>query len=116
MSGVRRRLHRQPLLEKVWWSEAVYDGHPLRSALSRRDITTIFRFLARQGWSQAAIAAAVGMSEFRVRRILHGAQRVTSYEVLERIAEGLMIDRGLMGLAYTEDLHLEAPQRETSAS
>lgn len=62
----------------------------------------MFQFLKTRGFSRAAIAAAVGLSENRVREVIKCRQHVTSYEVLERIVTGLGIDRGLMGLAYTE--------------
>lgn len=60
----------------------------------------IFRFLKARGWSVSAITAATAVSENRVRAIQAGRQMVTSYDVLERIATGLNIERGLMGLAY----------------
>jgi transcriptional regulator with XRE-family HTH domain len=69
--------------------------------LREHDIPRLFRFLRSRGWSRAAIAAATGLAETRVREIYHGRQHVTSYDVLERIASGLSIDRGLLGLAYS---------------
>jgi transcriptional regulator with XRE-family HTH domain len=68
--------------------------------LRDRDIGAIFRFLRARGWSRATVAAAVGLTENRVRQIAQGRQKVTSYEVLERIADGLVIDRSLLGLGY----------------
>jgi len=41
----------------------------------------------------------------------HGNQQVTSYEVFERIAAGLNIDRGFLGLAYAEDGSASLPSR-----
>jgi hypothetical protein len=84
-----------------WWSET-FHGRPMRDILRAHDITAVFQFLKTRGFSRAAIAAAAGLSETRVREIIRGRQRVTSYEVLERIATGLHIERGLMGLAYTD--------------
>jgi hypothetical protein len=49
------------------------------------------------------MSMTTGLSENRIRAILSGTQRVTSYEVLERIATGLEIPRGLMGLAYADE-------------
>jgi len=60
----------------------------------------VFRFLRSRGFSRAAIAAATGLSETRVRSVAQGRQQITSYEVLERIAAGLGIPRGSLGLAY----------------
>jgi tetratricopeptide (TPR) repeat protein len=71
--------------------------------LRQRDVTSLFRFLKRRGWSRAAIAAATGLSETRVRQICQARQQVTTYEVLERIAAGLRIDRGLIGIGYCDD-------------
>jgi hypothetical protein len=88
-------------VDRAWWRTATYDGRLLVEALRRRDIAMIFRALKSRGWSSAAIAAATGLSENRVRAVLLGRQVVTSYDVFERIALGLNIDRGLMGLAYT---------------
>jgi hypothetical protein len=81
------------------WMSTLFDGRPLVEALRRRDMTTVFRYLRTRGWSHAAIAAATGLSENRVRAVSRGS-RIVTYEVLERIAEGLHIERGLMGLAY----------------
>ncbi|GAA1801545.1 hypothetical protein GCM10009682_24360 [Luedemannella flava] len=84
-----------------WWAHETWDGQPLRNALRARDLAPVFGFLAARGWSRASIAAATGLSENRVRGIAQRRQRITSYEVLERVAEGLRVERGLMGLAYT---------------
>jgi hypothetical protein len=69
--------------------------------LADRDVSGVFRFLKTRGFSRAAIAGLTGLSETRVREIIQGRQRVRDYEVFERIAAGLSIDRGLLGLAYT---------------
>lgn len=87
-------------IDPLMWTSAVFEGRPLADALRRRDMTTVFRYLRTRGWSHAAIAAATGLSENRVRTVLHGS-KIISYDVLERIAEGLRIERGLLGLAYT---------------
>jgi hypothetical protein len=81
------------------WTSGVFEGRPLVEALRRRDMTTVFRYLRTRGWSHAAIAAATGLSENRVRAVLRGS-KVMSYDVLARIDEGLRIERGLLGMAY----------------
>jgi transcriptional regulator with XRE-family HTH domain len=83
-----------------WWSSGSFEGRPIRQVLVERDAGAIFRFLKARGWSRAAIAGATGLTETRVRAVSQGSQRITSYEVLERIAERLEIDRGLMGLGF----------------
>ncbi|MFI7203854.1 helix-turn-helix domain-containing protein [Micromonospora aurantiaca (nom. illeg.)] len=87
-------------VDPCWWTSGRFEGRPLADLLRQRDIGAVFRFLKSRGWSQAAIAAATGTTENQVRAVIRGRQRVTSYDVLERIAEGLRIRRGLMGLAY----------------
>lgn len=88
-------------IDAIWWTTAHFAGKPVAAALRRRDVTTIFRFLKARGWSTSAMAAATGLSENRVRAVTQGKQTIMSYDVLERVAQGLAIDRGLMGLAYT---------------
>jgi transcriptional regulator with XRE-family HTH domain len=85
-----------------WWTDGLFEGRPVPELLAARDIGAIFRFLKTRGWSRAAIAAATGLTETRVRAVARGNQQITSYNVLERIATGLRIERGLLGLAYTD--------------
>ncbi|GAA0508277.1 XRE family transcriptional regulator [Saccharopolyspora subtropica] len=71
----------------------------MRDALARRDVSEIYRQLRRHGVSQRQIAASTGQSQSEVSEILKGRQ-VMAYDVLARIADGLGIPRGYMGLAY----------------
>ena len=71
----------------------------MRDALARRDISEVYRQLRRHGVSQRQIAASTGQSQSEVSEILKGRQ-VMAYDVLARIADGLGIPRGYMGLAY----------------
>lgn len=73
----------------------------MRAALAARDISTVYRLLRRVGVSQRQIAAMTGQSQSEVSEILKGRQ-VMAYDVLARIADGLGIPRGFMGLAYDE--------------
>src|ERR1700742_5294348 len=73
----------------------------MRDALSGRDVSQIYRLLRRKGVSQRQIAALTGQSQSEVSEILKGRQ-VMAYDVLARIADGLGIPRGYMGLAYDE--------------
>lgn len=73
------------------------------SALTNRDIGHVFR-LVRQyaGSSQTRIGVAVGLSQGKVSEIMKGAVQVTSFEVFERVAEGLHMPdlaRMTLGLA-----------------
>jgi transcriptional regulator with XRE-family HTH domain len=77
----------------------------MRTALARRNISTVFRLLQRAGVSQRRIAALTGQSQSEISEILGGRQ-VLSYDVLVRIADGLGVPRGQLGLAY-DDLTAE---------
>jgi transcriptional regulator with XRE-family HTH domain len=58
--------------------------------------------LQRYGISQRRIAALTTQSQSEISEILAG-RRVVSYDVLVRIADGLRVPRGWMGLAYEEE-------------
>jgi transcriptional regulator with XRE-family HTH domain len=72
----------------------------MRVALALRDIGTVYRLLQRYGLSQRAIAALTGQSQSEVSEVIAGRRRIVSYELFARIAGGLGIPRGWMGLAY----------------
>ncbi|HEY7224648.1 MAG TPA: helix-turn-helix domain-containing protein [Micromonosporaceae bacterium] len=77
-------------------------GRPdMRHALAVRDVATVFRILNHRGISQRQIAAHTGQSQSEISEILAG-RRVLSYDLLARIADGLEIPRGHMGLSYDE--------------
>jgi hypothetical protein len=69
--------------------------------LCARDIGKLYDLLQRHGVSQRRIASYTQQSQSEVSEIL-GGRRVESYNVLARIAEGLGIPRGYMGLAYVD--------------
>ncbi|QFU89379.1 helix-turn-helix domain-containing protein [Amycolatopsis sp. YIM 10] len=73
----------------------------MREALAAREISSVYRQLRRHGVSQRLIAAMTGQSQSEVSEILKGRQ-VMAYDVLVRIADGLGVARGYMGLAYDE--------------
>lgn len=68
-----------------------------RAALRSRDMQLVIRLLQRYGFSQRQIAAMTGQAQSEISEILCG-RRVTSYDVLVRIAQGLGVPRGWMGL------------------
>src|SRR4051812_19878796 len=96
-------------IDPQWWDTAVFEGQPLVEHLAARDVSALLRFLRTRGFSRARLAAMTGLSETRVRQISQGRQRVTSYEVLERIADGLSIPRPRLGLAAGTEA---APMRD----
>src|SRR5256885_9911991 len=79
----------------------VWSKPDMRQALLAREIDSVYRVLRRHGISQRQIAALTGQSQSEVSEILKGRQ-VMAYDVLVRIADGLGVPRGYMGLAYDE--------------
>jgi transcriptional regulator with XRE-family HTH domain/tetratricopeptide (TPR) repeat protein len=86
-------------------------GAAARHALAHRDVAAVFRILCDAGVSQVRIASATGQGQSDVSEIISGRQ-VQSVALLERIADGLGISRGQVGLAYDPDLEpeLAAPE------
>jgi transcriptional regulator with XRE-family HTH domain len=82
------------VIDLVDWNEP-----GLRVALARRDITTLYRRLVAAGVTQKRIGELTGQSQSEVSEIIKGRQ-VMGYDLLVRIAEGLGIPRGWMGLTY----------------
>src|SRR5262245_25484040 len=80
-----------------WVNPAVWRRDDMQAALAARDIASVYRLLQRFGVSQRMIADRAGQSQSEVSEILAG-RRVLSYDVLLRIADGLGVARGLMGL------------------
>src|SRR5690242_12685248 len=88
--------------EMLFWHDIISFEQPeMRSALAAREVSTVYRLLRRTGVSQRQIAALTGQSQSEVSEILKGRQ-VMAYDVLARIADGLGVPRGYMGLAYDE--------------
>jgi transcriptional regulator with XRE-family HTH domain len=92
----RRRRDREQIDPAVW------KRADMRAALAARDISAVFRLLQRMGVSQRHIAALTGQSQSEISEILAGRQ-VVSYDVLARIADGLGVPRGCLGLAYDDE-------------
>ncbi|WP_157440381.1 helix-turn-helix domain-containing protein [Actinokineospora inagensis] len=94
---------------------AIWDQPIVRSALAERDMVTVYRALKRHGVSQRRIALLTGQAQPEVSAIARGRQ-VMTYDVLARIADGLGIPRGFMGLAYIptseNPTHQDPSQRE----
>ncbi|MGH3728346.1 MAG: helix-turn-helix domain-containing protein [Micromonosporaceae bacterium] len=88
---------------------AIWESPPMRAALCVRDIGGVYGLLQRAGVAQRRIAALTGQSQSDVSEILSG-RRVISYDLLARIADGLGVPRGYLGLAYdhTSELLLSA--------
>lgn len=87
---------------------ALWERPQMRQALAARDMATVYRSLQRIGVSQRHIAALTAQSQSEISEILKGRQ-VMAYEVLGRIADGLGIPRGYMGLAYDASCAAPAP-------
>ncbi|MGZ4603689.1 MAG: transcriptional regulator [Kineosporiaceae bacterium] len=84
----------RPPLDPDLWQRA-----DIRSALACRDLADVFKLLRRVGTSQRVIASLTGLAPSEVYEISRG-RRVMAYDVLCRIADGLGVPRGYLGLAY----------------
>lgn len=89
-----------------------WEGREMREALAERDISAVYRLLRKVGVSQRQIAVLTSQSQSEVSEILKGRQ-VMAYDVLVRIASGLGIPQGYMGLAYDENTAALHAQRRT---
>ncbi|MEU7570492.1 helix-turn-helix transcriptional regulator [Micromonospora sp. NPDC049240] len=90
------------LLDPLRIPEDVWSHSEVLTALAARDIGGLFRWITSlTGASQSRIGAAVGLEQGYVSRIIAG-RKVTSIDVLERIADGCQMPdqaRIMMGLA-----------------
>ncbi|GAA1260514.1 helix-turn-helix transcriptional regulator [Sphaerisporangium rubeum] len=82
-------------------SFTIWERPAMRRALAERDMAAVYLMLQRNGVSQRRLAALTGQSQSEISEILNGRQ-VMAYDVLVRIADGLGVPRGYMGLAYDE--------------
>lgn len=93
----------------------VWEQREMREALACRDLATVYRRLQRVGVSQRRIAALTGQSSSEVYEILKG-RNVMAYDLLTRIADGLGVPRGYLGLAYDESTQNAVELAEYSSS
>ncbi len=70
-----------------------------RQALAQRDIGAVYALLRDAGISQRRIADLTGQSQSQVCEIIYG-RPVLQAHVLERIADGLGVERGWLGVAH----------------
>jgi transcriptional regulator with XRE-family HTH domain len=96
-------------------SATVWEHPATRRALAQHDLATVYRRLQAAGVSQRRLAALTGQSPSEVYEILNG-RRVMAYDVLARIADGLGIPRGYLGLAYDESTELALDVASACAS
>ncbi|MFJ3142964.1 hypothetical protein ACIPJM_11020 [Streptomyces halstedii] len=78
----------------------VLDRADVRAALAEHDFAAVFTLIKKWGGlSQNRIASACQLTPGKVSAIISGSQCVTSFDVVCRIADGLGIPGGLLGLA-----------------
>ncbi|MER5553605.1 helix-turn-helix domain-containing protein [Streptomyces sp. NPDC002793] len=78
----------------------VLERADVRAALVEHDFAAAFALIKKWGGlSQNRIASACQLTPGKVSTIISGAQRVTSFDVVCRIADGLRIPGALLGLA-----------------
>ncbi|MFJ6843078.1 helix-turn-helix domain-containing protein [Streptomyces griseoluteus] len=80
----------------------------IRRALEEHDFAAVFALAKKYGGlSQNRIAVLCGLTPGKVSTIISGSQRVTSFDVICRIADGLRIPGRLIGLAARSWEHEE---------
>nr|WP_239382335.1 XRE family transcriptional regulator [Frankia sp. CIT1] len=86
----------------------------MRSALATHDFMSVFLLMRKyDGASQDRIASQVaGMTQGRVSKIMRGEDRVASFDVIERISDGLRVPGRLLRLA-PRPWETPAPSRAT---
>ncbi len=82
---------------------AIWQRPDVRRALAHHDLQTVFRTIQRHGVPQRVIAAATGLAQSDVSVIVCGRRQVHAYPVLERLASGLDLPRGWLGIAYDDE-------------
>jgi transcriptional regulator with XRE-family HTH domain len=91
--------HKGPPSQLDVFDPAVRDDMTLRNTLASRNIPQVYRLLCKMGYSQRQISRLAKQTQSEVSEIIKGRQ-VLSYDLLIRIADGLGVPRGWMGLAY----------------
>ncbi|MFC6080554.1 helix-turn-helix domain-containing protein [Sphaerisporangium aureirubrum] len=92
-------------------SFTIWERPAMRRALAERDVATVYLMLQHSGVSQRRLAALTGQSQSEISEILNGRQ-VMAYDVLVRIADGLGVPRGYMGLAYDDGPSYLVPEED----
>lgn len=92
-----------PTIDPDWWHTGAHDGVAMPEILAAHDFGRLFAFLRQRGWSVGAISTATKIDEYPVREIIKGNRRVTAYDVIDRIVDGLEIPRHLCRMGASAD-------------
>src|SRR5262245_38001554 len=87
-------------------SRAFWETPEMRRALASHDLKTVFVALQRGGMSQRRISGSAGITMSDLHDVLYKNRRMNAYELLVRVADGLDIPRGYMGLVYDRSTEL----------
>ncbi|MEU3216469.1 helix-turn-helix transcriptional regulator [Streptomyces sp. NPDC006971] len=91
----------------------VLDREDVRRALAEHDFAAVFALIKKWGGlSQNRIASACQLTPGKVSTITSGRHRVTSFDVVCRIADGLRIPGELLGLAPRPWEHQQCPEQQ----
>jgi len=89
---------------------AAWDRPDVLAALAGRDIEALLQVVRQHGITQTRLGTATGLGQPRVNELANGRRRVTSIEVLERIADGLsMPDSARIALGLAPRSPVPAP-------
>jgi transcriptional regulator with XRE-family HTH domain len=82
---------------------AEWEDSVMQNLLREHDFAGVFSSLGTRGCSQVVIAACCGITQPQVSAIAGGKRSVISWELISRIADGLDIPRGYVGVAWALD-------------
>jgi transcriptional regulator with XRE-family HTH domain len=86
----------------------------MRDALRQHDFRAVYRLLSHIGYSQSEIGRLTGQSQPEISAIMYG-RRVMAYDVMARIAGGLGIPAGYLGLSWCTCPYSTVLPNETAA-
>ncbi|MGW5315511.1 helix-turn-helix domain-containing protein [Nocardia thailandica] len=82
----------------------IWESPQMRRALAARDLKVVFDLLQRAGIGQRQIARMTGLHQSEVYEVIRKGRRIQAWDVLVRIADGMGISRGYLGLAFDDPL------------
>ncbi|WP_156769782.1 transcriptional regulator [Nocardia sp. 852002-20019_SCH5090214] len=82
----------------------IWESPQMRRALAARDLKLVFDLLQRGGIGQRQIARMTGLHQSEVYEVIRKGRRIQAWDVLVRVADGMGIPRGYMGLAFDDPL------------
>ena len=95
----------------------LWERPDMARALTDRDIGQVLRIFRRwTGASQTDVGMRIGIPQPHISEIERGTRRVTAFDLMERVADGLGVPRQKLGLAASDDAGSDATSGPVAAS